>query len=115
MKLNLSKIFFLVSIVLSLLTILLFNQGQKWLLVVSGYFYIITLASIKFFKIKQNKSQSLFITSYLTTTMLRLLLHLIIMLILLYFMKEKYLIALLFLINYVIFSVFEVITLLSKK
>ncbi len=103
------------ALIISLLIILLFNNGHEWLVAVSLYFFLLTMFIIRLLVKKLKKHPRLFISTYLASTMIRLFLHVAIMVVLFVLTDVEYLIATLFLANYIIFSIFEVYTLISKK
>ncbi len=110
-----SLITFTIALIISLLIILLFNKGYEWLMAVSFYFFLLTTFNFRLLQNKLKKNPRLFISTYLASTMIRLFLHVALMVVLFVLTDVEYLIATLFLANYVIFSVFEVFSLLSKK
>lgn len=115
MNLKQSLILLCISLILSYFIIFLFNQGKEWLAIIPLYFYLLSFASFKFLKMRHKKTPTLFISSYLAVTMIRLFLHLTAIVVLFIYTKEKYLIATLFFVNYIIYTVYEVFKWTSKN
>lgn len=106
---------FIIALFISLLIILLFNKGHEWLMAISLYFFLLTMFIFRLLQNTLKKNSRLFITTYLASSVIRLFLHIAMMIMLFLLTEVEYLIATLFLTNYVIFSIFEVLSLLSKK
>ncbi|MCX7861667.1 MAG: hypothetical protein N2449_01570 [Bacteroidales bacterium] len=105
----------LISLIISYAVIVLFNIGYEWLLFIPIYFFLITYLTIYYLALQQKKNQRLYIISYLSLTMIRLFIHIAIMVLLFIFTNAEYLIASLFLCNYIVYNIFELSFLLKKK
>ncbi|GAB4454738.1 MAG: hypothetical protein Fur0028_10080 [Bacteroidales bacterium] len=105
----------LLNFVLSI-TIILIVAPQVWFLSgISVYFFLLGLISSIYLLKKLKTNPNRFISQYMLVSMLRLMFHLIAIVLLFVFFKERFLIAGIFFLNYIISTLYEATQWLSTK
>lgn len=105
----------LLNTVLSL-TIILFIDPPLWFLsIISIYFYLIGTISSFYLSKKIISAPNRFISQYMLISMIKLVLHLVVLVILFIFFKNRFLIAGIFFLNYIISTIYEASLWLSTK
>jgi hypothetical protein len=105
-----SLLILLLTILLSAIIIFFITSKSWFLLAIPFYFYGVSFIGYIYLDKQNRKSPAKFISTYLLVSTLKLFLHLAIILTLLFTCNQKVLLAILFLINYFVFSFYEVIS-----
>jgi len=113
MKLKSLLLGLIFSLILSSIAIYLFNQNKYEFLLISLFFLIVMLTSNYILNRVLKKSQNLFIRTYMALVTIRLLIYLVAIVILFILFEEKFLIATLFGINFILYTVIEVLSYLN--
>lgn len=105
----------LLNAVLSLTVILLTAPPLWFLTIISIYFFLLGNISSFYLGKKIKSSPNRFISQYMLVSMVRLILHLIVIVMLFIFFEERFLIAGVFFLNYIISTIYEASMWLSTK
>ncbi len=105
-----SLLVFVATIMFSAVIIYFFNSKNWFWITIPVYFYTLSFFGYPYLQKQLQKSSTTFVSKYLLISTFKMLLHLGIIFILLFLCNEKILIAVLFLFNYFVFSIYEVIS-----
>lgn len=105
----------LINFVASIIIIFIVTPTVWYLSGISFYFFLLGVFSSFYLEKKLKTTPRRFISQYMLVSMLRLVLHLIVIVILFIFFKERFLIAGIFFLNYIISTFYEASQWLSTK
>lgn len=105
----------LLNAVLSLTLILLIAPPLWFLTIISIYFFLLGNISSFYLGKKIKTAPNRFISQYMLVSMVRLILHLIVIVLFFIFFEERFLIAGIFFLNYIISTIYEASMWLSTK
>lgn len=98
-----------INLVISFLIICIFNYLLWYFLTIPIYFFIVSTISHWYLNKVLTHKPNQFISRYMLLTMIRLIIHIVVIIVLFIHFKEKFLIAGLFFINYLVSTTYEVV------